>query len=54
MFGVPDEYSHVVKAAAVLRGDIRPTSATVGEQVLVPSWIVSTGGLRLTLPDGLR
>ena len=45
MFGVPDEYSHAVKAAAVVRGDIRPTSATVGERVLAPSWLVSTGAI---------
>jgi len=39
VFSLPDEYSHAVKAAAVVRGDIIPTSKTVGEWVTVPSWL---------------
>jgi hypothetical protein len=42
IYSVPDEYSHAVKSAAVVRGDLRPTSATVGERVSVPSWLGST------------
>jgi len=42
IFSVPDEYSHAVKAAAVVRGEIRPTGATLREPVLAPSWLVST------------
>lgn len=42
IFSVPDEYSHAVKAAAVVRGEILPTSVTVGEVVTVPAWLEST------------
>ena len=41
IFSVPDEYSHAVKAAAVVRGDILPTSATLEGRALVPSWLNS-------------
>jgi len=42
IYSVPDEYSHAVKAAAVVRGDVLPTGRTVGEWVSVPSWLAST------------
>jgi len=45
IFSVPDEYSHAVKAAAVVRGDMRPTGATLREPVLAPSWLVNGKGL---------
>lgn len=42
IYSIPDEYAHAVKAAAVVRGDIRPTSRTVGERVQAPAWLAST------------
>ena len=42
IYSIPDEYAHAVKAAAVVRGDILPTSRTIGERVLAPSWLDST------------
>ena len=42
IYSIPDEYDHAVKAAAVVRGEVLPTSVTIGERVTVPAWLDST------------